>query len=210
MISISAIARIFTIAIVSSSLITAPLASAALPSPFEIELKLATKVKLGQAVSMAVPKCKIVKQKSKFVTKCSYEKFVVTINSFTFKDIRTPIDVETASFAIDLKMENYSSRDTGIDVGMLLRCKSSRDRSSFYSDGFDPQSIPAGSEDAGIVISSFPDEIALEKCQMPTLWISLTNSEVNLKDKTMVAEMKKKKLIGVAYIPLTPVLLAKP
>jgi hypothetical protein len=191
------------------SMVTVPNSAAALPSPFEQELKAATQVTLGKPISMAVPKCKLVKVGSKFTTKCTYEKFVVTVNSFAFNDIRTPIGVEEASFNIDVKIENFSSRDTGIDVGKLLRCKKSRSGSPFYSDGIDPQSIPPRSEDAGIIVSSFPDEISLDKCEMPTLWISLTNSEVNPKDKKMMAEIKKRKLVANAYIPLTPAMLSK-
>ena len=191
------------------SLVHIPSAKANLPSAYEAKLKSATKVSFGRAIPLAVPKCKTVKVKSKYVEQCTYEKFVITVNSFKFNDVRTPIGVEESSYAIDIKMENYSSQETGLDVGEFLKCKSSRSGSPFYSDGIDPQSVPAKSQDAGIVISSFPDEIAIAKCESPVLWISLTNSAgADIKNKTMMAEIKKKKLIGIAYIPLTPQLLS--
>ena len=183
-------------------------ASATLPSAYDAKLKLATKVGFGQAIPLAVPSCKIVKVKSTYSEKCTYEKFIITINSFKFNDKRTPIGVEESSYAIDIKMENYSSQDTGLDIGEFLKCKSSRSGSPFYSDGIDPQRVPAKSQDSGIVISSFPDEIDVTKCESPVLWISLTSSAgADLKNKKMMAEIKKKKLIGVAYIPLNQDLL---
>jgi hypothetical protein len=184
-----------------------PIASAGLDSAYEAELKLATKANFGQPIPLAIESCKYVKVKSKRSFKCSYEKFVVTINSFKFNDFRTTIYVEEASYAIDIKMENYSSQETGLDVGALLKCKSSRSYSPFYRDGIDPQFIPAMSQDSGVVISSFPDEIAIGKCELPVLWISLLNNSVNIKDKKMMKEIKKKKLVGAAYIPLTPQML---
>lgn len=197
------------IGILGATLVHIPSATANLPSAYEAKLKLATKVDFGRAIPLAVPKCKISKVKSKYVEKCTYEKFVVTINSFKFNDIRTPIGVEESSYAIDIKMENFSSQETGLDVGEFLKCKSSRSGSPFYSDGINPQSVPAKSQDGGIVISSFPDEIDVTKCESPVLWISLTNSAgADIKNKKMMAEIKKKKLIGIAYIPLTPQLLA--
>ncbi len=100
--------------------IQAPIASASLDSPHEANLKLATKVNFGQAVPLAVRNCRIVKVKSKVTEKCNFERFVITINSFRFNDIRTPIGVEEASYAIDIKMENFSSQETGLDVGEFL------------------------------------------------------------------------------------------
>lgn len=195
--------------ILGASLVHTPSASADLPSAYEAKLKLATKVSFGQAISLAVPKCKFVKVKSKYSEKCTYEKFTITVNSFKFNDRRTSITVEESSYAIDIKMENFSSQETGLDVGEFLKCKSSRSGSPFYSDGINPQSVPAKSQDGGIVISSFPDEIDVTKCESPVLWISLTNSAgADIKNKKMMAEIKKKKLIGVAYIPLTPQLLS--
>jgi hypothetical protein len=186
-----------------------PVASAALPSAYDAKLKLATKVAFGQAIPLAVPNCKIVKVKSKYSEKCTYEKFVIVVNSFKFNDIRTPIGVEESSYAIDIKMENYSSREMGLDVGEFLKCKSSRSGSPFYSDGIDPQSVPAQSQDEGVVISSFPDEIAIANCESPVLWISLGSyAGADVKNKKMMAEIKKKKLIGIAYIPLSPQLLS--
>jgi len=102
--------------ILGASLFYVPSASANLPSAYEAKLKLATKVDFGRAIPLAVPKCKIVKVKSKYTEKCTFEKFVVTVNSFKFNDIRTPIGVEESSYAIDIKMENFSSIDTGLDV----------------------------------------------------------------------------------------------
>ena len=197
--------------ILGVSLFCIPNASANLPSAYEAKLKLATKVDFGRAIPLAVPKCKIVKVKSKYTELCTYEKFVITVNSFKFNDIRTPIGVEESSYAIHIKMENFSSIDTGLDVGEFLKCKSSRSGSPFYADGIDPQSVPAKSQDGGIVISSFPDEIDITKCESPVLWITLTNSAgADVKNKKMIAEIKKKKLIGIAYIPLTPQLLSGP
>ena len=195
--------------ILGASIVHIPSASANLPSAYDATLKLATKVNFGQAIPLAVPNCKIVKVKSKYSQKCTYEKFTVTVNSFKFNDVRTPIGVEENSYAIDVKMENFSSQETGIDVGEFLKCKSSRSGSPFYSDGIDPQNVPAKSQDGGIVVSSFPDEIDVTKCESPVLWISLTSSAgADVKNKKMMAEIKKKKLIGVAYIPLTPQLLS--
>lgn len=197
------------VALLGASLAHTPSASANLPSAYEAKLKLATKVSFGQAVPLAVPNCKIVKVKSKYSEKCTYEKFVITVNSFKFYDVRTPIGVEESSYAIDIKMENFASQDTGLDIGEFLKCKSSRSGSPFYSDGINPQSVPAKSQDGGIVISSFPDEIDVTKCESPVLWISLTSSAgADVKNKKMMAEIKKKKLIGIAYIPLTPDLLS--
>ena len=195
--------------ILGAFLVHIPNASANLPSAYEAKLKLATKVSFGQAIPLAVPKCKIVKVKSRYSEKCTYEKFTITVNSFKFYDRRTSIVVEESSYAIDIKMENFSSQDTGLDVGEFLKCKSSRSGSPFYSDGINPQSVPAKSQDGGIVISSFPDEIDVTKCESPVLWISLTNSAgADVKNKKMMAEIKKKKLIGIAYIPLTSQLLS--
>jgi hypothetical protein len=146
--------------------------------------------------------------KSRISEKCSFEKFVITVNSFKFNDVRTPIGVEESSYAIDIKMENFSSQETGLDVGEFLKCKSSRYGSPFYRDGIDPQYIPAKSQDSGVVISSFPDEIAIDKCELPVLWISLSSYSTNIKDKKLMKEIKKKKLVGAAYIPLTPQMLA--
>ena len=185
----------------------APIASAVLVSPHEAELKLATKVNFGQPIPLAIQNCKYVKVKSKVSEKCSYEKFVITVNSFKFNDIRTPIGVEESSYAIDIKMENFTSQETGLDVGELLKCKSSRSGSPFYADGINPQYIPAKTQDGGVVISSFPDEIAIDKCELPVLWISLSSYSTNIKDKKMMNEIKKKKLVGAAYIPLTPQML---
>jgi hypothetical protein len=188
---------------------SATTANAALPSPFELELKAATKVELGQAVPMALPDCKIVRQKKKYVSKCTYEKFVVTVNSFKFDRRSTPIDTEVSIYAIDIKMENYSKKlDSGLDVGALLRCKNEKTYSSFYGDSIDPQDIPAGSQLSGFIYSSLPDDYSVEQCEMPTLWISLFNSGVDMKDKAEVSGAKKKKLVSRAYIPLTPEMLA--
>jgi hypothetical protein len=184
-------------------------ASAALPSKFELELKAATKVEFGKAIPMALPDCKFLKVKGKYTTKCTYEKFLVTVNSFKFDRRSTPIDVEVSVYAIDVKLENYSKKiDAGLDVGALLRCKNEKTYSSFYSDSIDPQDVPAGSELSGVIYSSLPDDYSVEQCQMPTLWIGLFNAGVDMKDKLQVAEVKKKKLVSRAYIPLTPEMLA--
>jgi len=184
-------------------------AQAALPSKFELELKAATKVEFGKSIPMALPDCKFLKVKGKYTTQCTYEKFLVTVNSFKFDRRSTPIDVEVSIYAIDVKLENYSKKiDAGLDVGALLRCKNERTYSSFYSDSIDPQDVPAGSELSGVIYSSLPDDFSAEQCQMPTLWIGLFNAGVDMKDKAQVAEVKKRKLVSRAYIPLTPEMLA--
>ncbi len=76
-------------------------------------------------------------------------------------------------------------------------------------NGIDPQFIPAKSQDSGVVISSFPDEIAMDKCELPVLWIFLSKNSVNIKDKKVMTTVKKMKLVGAAYIPLTPQMLAE-
>jgi len=193
--------------LLGSSTIYVPIANAGLDSAYEANLKLATKVTFCQPTPLAIQNCKIVKVKSKVTEKCSYEKFVITINSFKFNGIRTPIGIEEASYAIDIKMENFSSQETGLNVGEFLKCKSSRYGSPFYADGMNPQYIPAKSQDSGVVISSFPDEIAINKCELPVLWISPSRYSVNIKDKKMRTDIKKQKLVGAAYIPLTPQML---
>jgi len=186
-----------------------PVAAAKLPSAYEAKLKLATKVKFGQPIPLAVANCNIVKVKGKFTERCTYEKFVITVNSFKFFDRRTSIQVENSTYAIDLRLENYSSQERGLDIGEFLKCKSSRSNSDFYGDGIDPQGIPAKSQDSGVVIASFPDDIQSNKCESPVLWIQLSNS-VDWKDKKLAAELKKKKLVGAAYIPLTTQMLVSP
>ena len=199
---------VVVISLACSSITYAPVASAKLKSPYEIKLKAAKKVKIGQRVPLAVYSCKFVKKKKKYVEKCTYEKFVITVKSVKFNDKRTPIDQEVSSFNIDIKMENYSSKETGLDVGALLQCKSSKSGSSFYSDGIDPQYQPAKSEVSGVIVASFPDDIAVNRCQMPVLWLSLTNYQPDLKSKKVKATLKKKKLIGVAYVELTSKILS--
>lgn len=197
------------VALVGSTLLPLPMASANLPSAYEAKLKLATKVKFGQPIPLAVPNCKIVKVKGKFSEKCTYEKFVITVDSFKFFDRRTSIEIENSTYAIDLKLENFSSRERGLDIGEFLKCKSSRSNSDFYRDGIDPQAIPAKSQDAGVVVASFPDDIQSDKCESPILWIQLSNS-VDWKDKKLSAEIKKRKLVAAAYIPLTAEMLVGP
>lgn len=186
-----------------------PVASANLPSAYEAKLKLATKVNFGQAIPLAVPNCKFVRVKGKITEKCTFEKFVITINSFKFFDKRTSIEIENSTYAIDLKLENFTSQERGLDIGEFLKCRSSRSNSDFYSDGINPQAIPSRSQDGGVVIASFPDDIQSDKCESPVLWIQLSNS-ADLKDKKLAAEIKKKKLVGAAYIPLTTEMLAGP
>ena len=187
-----------------SSIAYAPLASAKLKSPYEIKLKAAKKVRFGQAVPLAVESCKTEKKKKKLIEKCVYEKFVVKVKSFEFYGKETPIDKELSTFAIDVTMQNYSSQEVGLEVGSLLQCKSSKSDSNFYADGIDPQFLPAKSTVSGTIISSFPDDIAVSKCKMPVLWLSVNYFKPDLKNKTTVAQLKKKKLVGVAYIALTP------
>ena len=196
------------VALLATTFLSLPNA-VALPSPLEVEIKAATKVGFGKPIPMAVPDCKIVLKNRKYSTSCKFEKFVVTVNSFEFVKRTTPIDVEVSVYAIDLKMENYSKKiDSGIDVGALLRCKNEKTYSPFYSDGIDPQDVPAGSEVSGAVYASLPDDLDAESCLVPTLWISLFGAGVDMKDKAVVAEAKKKKLISRAYIPLTKAMLS--
>jgi hypothetical protein len=188
-------------------------ASAALPNPFELELKAASKVTFGKGIPIALPDCKFAKVKGKFTTKCTYGKFIVTVNSFKYHGSRQAFtDVVNNVYAIDIKMENYSKKiDSGLDVGAVLRCKNEISYSPFYrdeSDSIDPQNVPAGSELSGVIYASLPDDFTPEQCQMPTLWLEPFNSGVDMKDKAQVAEVKKKKLISRAYIPLTPEMLA--
>jgi len=200
--------KLIVLLIATSSLLSLP-SAIALPSPLEVELKAATRVGFGKPISIAIPDCKLVVKNKKYSTQCKFEKFVVTVNSFKFVKRTTPIDVEVSVYAIDLNMENYSKNiDSGLDVGALLRCKNERTYSPFYSDGIDPQDVPAGSEVSGVVFASLPDDLDEESCQIPTLWISLFGAGVDMKDKAVVAEAKKKKLISRAYIPLTKAMLS--
>ena len=204
--------------LLSTLVVHAPVASASLPTAYEAKLKLATKVDIGQEVPLALANCKYVKVKSKFTERCTYEKFLVTVNSFKYFD-SSPIygdtfdypEGEQFRYSIDVKMENYSSIETGLRVGDLLRCKSSRSNSSapYWIDGLDPQYVPPKSQESGVIISSFPDEVSADNCESPILLLSLTSSTVDLNNKAVLKELKKKKLVGMAYIPLTPQMLAK-
>lgn len=201
----------------SALLVIAPVASANLPTAYESKLKLATKVDFGQEIPLALANCKYVKVKSKLSERCTYEKFLVTVNSFKFYD-RSPIygdnfdypKGEQFRYSIDVKMENYSSNETGLLVGDLLRCKSSRSNSSapFWADGLNPQFVPPKSQDSGVIISSFPEEISADKCESPVILLSPTFWAVDLNNKKAMTEIKKKKLLGMAYIPLTSQMLA--
>lgn len=189
--------------------------NAALPSPFELELKQATKIEFGKANSIALPDCKFVIVKKKYTTKCTYGKFVVTVNSFKYHSTRTAFtEVVNNVYAISIKMENYSKTiNSGLDVGAVVRCKNEIKYSPFYRDepdSIDPQDVPAGTELSGVIYASLPDDFTPEQCQMPTLWLAPFSSGVDLKDKAQMAEVKKKKLIARAYIPLTPAMLMAP
>lgn len=182
--------------------------SFALPSPFEIELTKAKKIAFDQPVSIALPNCSIKSTNKGALKRCSYDSLVVTVKSFKFRNRQTPIDTEVSVYAIEIKIENYSSSiDSGLDVGSLLRCKNEKTYSPFYSGSLDPQDLPAGTELSGIIYASLPDDLQPEQCELPTLWIAPFNSGVDLKDKTGLAELSKKKLAARAYIPLTPELL---
>jgi len=186
--------------------------SAALPSPFELQLKQATKLQFGKVNSIALPDCNFVVVKKKYTTKCTYGKFNVTVNSFKYQGTRTAFsDVINNVYAISIKMENYSRTiNSGLDVGAVLRCKNEKTYSPYYmdeADSINPQDVPSGSELSGVVYASLPDDFTPEQCQMPTLWIAPFNSGVDLKDKDQLAAVKKKKLIARAYLPLTPEML---
>jgi hypothetical protein len=214
----TSITRLITIlSLLSTLIVYTPVASASLPTAYEAKLKLATKVDFGQEVPLALANCKSVKVKSKLTWRCTYEKLMVTVNSFKFYD-RSPIYGDTFDYpkgeqfrySIDVKMENYSSNETGLLVGDLLRCKSSGSQSSspFWADGLNPQFVPPKSQDSGVIISSFPEEVSADKCESPIILLSPTSWAVNLNDKKEMKEVKKKKLLGMAYIPLTPQMLA--
>jgi hypothetical protein len=186
--------------------------SFALPSPFEQELKLATKIEFGKPYPIALPDCELVVVKGRYKSKCSYGKFLVTVNSFKYHGTRTAFtDVLNNVYAISIKMENYSKTiDSGLDVGAVLRCKNEIKYSPFYrdeADSIDPQDVPAGTELSGVIYASLPDDFSPDQCQMPTLWLEPFNSGVSLKDKAQLAEIKKRKLVARAYLPLTPELL---
>lgn len=190
-------------------------ARAALPSPFELQLKQATKLQFSKANSIALPDCQFVVVKKKYTTKCTYGKFIVTVNSFKYHGTRMAFsDKVNNVYAISLKMENYSKTiNSGLDVGAVLRCKNEKTYSPFYrdeADSIDPQDVPAGTELSGVVYASLPDDFTPEQCQMPTLWIAPFSSGVDLKDKAQLVEVKKKKLIARAYLPLTPEMLKAP
>lgn len=172
--------------------------SASLPSPFEIQMKLAKKVTFGSATKIAVPNCKMTKD---YKTTCTFATIVVTVKSFKFLDLKGWPE-GSATYSLDLAMANYSKQVSGVKIDTLLRCKNSRESASFYSSGIDPQEIPGGSQDGGLVVLSFPRDVTPTTCLLPTIWIEVKNG-VDLTDLPTLALAKKKKLVVAAYIPLS-------
>ena len=194
--------KLSTVALVFS-LVTSSQASHALPTSFERELKSAAKTEIGKKTSLAVEKCKWSTKSGRPSVKCSIQKFDVTVNSFSFKEMRDSIGFEEHTYEIDVTLENYSSEDSGLAVGSLLRCSNSRGSSSFYAEGLDPQFVLGRSQERGVVVASFPSDVTASNCANPTLWLSLSSSGVTLRDKKKVSSLKKRKLVAAAYIPLT-------
>ena len=177
-------------------------AAVALPTAFEKELAQATKIDFNKPVKLGIVQCKSVLKAKKYINTCTYENFVVTVKSFTYADSAGFPD-GTPRFDLALKMENYSkSASTGISVGSLLRCSNSKSISSFYADAYDPQSVPAGSQDEGTIKVSFPDDVTLQTCKSPIIWLTLSSYGADIRDLAGIAALKKKKLSAFAYIPI--------
>ena len=193
-------ARVIASAIAINLLAPASIAQA-LPSSFERELKGASKLQIGQKVSLAAETCRLVTRPSQRL-KCSLKKFDVTVNSFQFKEMRNSIGFDEHTYAIDVTLENYSKNEIGLDVGALLRCSNSNLSSSFYAEGLNPQYVLGRSKLTGVIIASFPSDVTASSCENPTLWLSLSSSGVNPKDKKAIKKAKKRKMSAVAYIPL--------
>lgn len=190
----SAIAAVAAIGLV----VTATPATQALPSKFQKDLSLAKKITFGTTVKIAAPNCGS-SWPVKY-SKCKFQYIAVTVNSFTFNDYSGwPNDA--ATYNLDLKIENFSSQDNGLAVGSLIRCSNAKDSNDFYADGIDPQFITAKTEESGVVKVDFPEDVTPTTCKTPTVWLELSSSNY-LTDKKMLAEIKKKKLVAAAYIPI--------
>lgn len=199
---ISSLTSRITASAVAITLLSSASIAQALPTSFERELKGASKVQIGQKVPLAVETCKLVRGPSPRL-RCSLSKFDVTVNSFQFKEMRNSIGFDEHTYAVDVTLENYSRQDIGLDVGALLRCSNSNLSSSFYAEGLNPQNVLGRSQLAGVIIASFPSDVTAVGCKNPTLWLSLSSSGLNHKDKKAVKKAKKRKMSAVAYIPLT-------
>lgn len=199
---ISTLTSRITASAIAITLLSSASIAQALPTSFERELKGASKVQVGQKVSLAAETCKLVRGPS-LRLRCSLSKFDVTVNSFQFKEMRNSIGFDEHTYAVDVTLENYSKEDIGLDVGALLRCSNSNLSSSFYAEGLNPQNVLGRSQLAGVIIASFPSDVTAVGCKNPTLWLSLSSSGVNPKDKKAIKKAKKRKMSAVAYIPLT-------
>jgi hypothetical protein len=183
------------------SVVSIPL-SQALPTKFQKELSLATKSSFGKPVKLAIANCKSVLKNRKYVETCSYESFNVTVKSFEFNDL-SGWPEGTPTFNVDVVMENYSKKiTTGLDVGSMLKCSNSRQYSPFYSGGIDPQSLLPQSRDEGVVKMSFPEDVTLETCKDPIIWLALFSGGASLSDSKRIADIKKKKFAAFAYIEI--------
>lgn len=206
-ISYMGVVRKTIILLASISLAVPHAPSNALMTQFEKELSVAKKIDFNSPVNLAIPNCKIALKSKKYVETCSYEKFRITVRSFQFNDL-SGWPEGTPTFNIDILMENFSKKiSTGLEVGQMLRCSNSRESSSFYSGGIDPQQLLPLSQDSGIVKMSFPEDVTTESCKNPTIWLSLFSSGPSLTETKKIADIKKKKLAAFAYIPINPSLL---
>lgn len=173
-----------------------------LPSAYEAELKNAKRIGFGQRIALA-SEC----QKSTMSGCTKYRPVAVTVRSMT-PSTRAGWPDGTPTFNLDVTVQNL----TGSSGGLLptLRCANSTSSGSFYADSVETQSIPAKSQQSGIVIVSFPeansqDNIAIKpsECLNAVLWLKPVSSF----DLT-ATQAKKAKMFGAAYIPLTPEFLA--
>jgi len=176
---------------------TAP-ATQALPSKFQKDLTIAKKITFGTTIKLASPSC----GKSWPIkhSKCKFPFVAVTVNSFTF-NAYTGWPNDAPTYKLDLKIENFTKQDNGLAVGSLIRCSNAKDSNDFYADGLDPQYIDSMTEESGVVIVDFPEDVTPTTCKNPTIWLELMASSY-IKDKKMVAAIKKKKLAAAAYIPI--------
>lgn len=183
-------------------------AAQALPTSFEKEVRAASKIELGQTVSLAVETCNLVRGA---VTRlrCSLSKFDVTVHSFQLKEKAGPDSFLDDTFALDVTLENYSKKGVGLDVLALLRCSNSNLNSSFYADGINPTDVSGRSKLTGVIIASFPSDVTAASCENPMVWLSLSSSGVNPKDKKALKKAKKRKMTAVAYISLTDFQLSR-
>jgi hypothetical protein len=176
---------------------TAP-AVQALPTKFQKDLTVAKKINFGTVAKLAVPNCG--RSFSINYAKCKFSHVAVTVNSFAFNDYTGwPNDAPT--YNLDLKIENFTSQDNGLSVGSLIRCTNAKDQNDFYADGMNPQYISSKTQESGVVVVDFPEDVTPTTCKNPTIWLEL-NMGTSLSDKKMLSAVKKKKLLAAAYIPI--------